>query len=42
MLWFSLEPFINSFRKNRLGLSPIRTGEHGWNLINKNKVYFST
>lgn len=40
MLWLPLEPFINSFRKNTLKLLPIRTGEHGWNLLNKYKVPF--
>jgi hypothetical protein len=41
MLWISLEPFINNFRKNRLGIPPIRRGEHGWNLLNTNKVPFA-
>eukprot|EP00602_Paraphysomonas_sp_CaronLab_P008597 CAMPEP_0185034326 /NCGR_PEP_ID=MMETSP1103-20130426/24086_1 /TAXON_ID=36769 /ORGANISM="Paraphysomonas bandaiensis, Strain Caron Lab Isolate" /LENGTH=1441 /DNA_ID=CAMNT_0027570941 /DNA_START=187 /DNA_END=4512 /DNA_ORIENTATION=+ len=40
MLWLSLEPFVNTFRKKRLGLPPIRRGEHGWNLLNTNKVPF--
>jgi hypothetical protein len=38
-MWISLEPFINSFRVNRLGLQPIRMGEQGWNLLNTNKVH---
>jgi hypothetical protein len=36
----SLEPFVNTFRQKRLGLPPIRRGEHGWNLLNTNKVPF--
>ncbi|CAE7488862.1 UGT80A2, partial [Symbiodinium microadriaticum] len=40
MLWMSLEPFVNIFRQKRLGLMPIRRGEHGWNLLNTNKVPF--
>ena len=40
MLWMSLEPFVNTFRQKRLGLVPIRRGEHGWNLLNTNKVPF--
>jgi hypothetical protein len=29
MMWMSLEPFINSFRTQKLNLPPIRRGEHG-------------
>ncbi len=38
MLWLSFESNINAFRKNVLGLEPIRTGEGGWNMLNLNKV----
>ena len=38
-LWHSVEIGINGLR-NRMGLEPVRRGEHGHNLLNSNKVPF--
>lgn len=40
LLWLSIERETNEFRKNVLGLEPIRVGQSGWNILNYHQVPF--
>jgi hypothetical protein len=38
MMWLSFAGPINTFRREVLGLQPIRPGQTGWNMLNALKV----
>jgi len=40
-LWLGIQDIVNELRVARLGLSPLRLGEHGGDLLNRHRVPFA-